>query len=128
MFMNRLSTALLLALASAAPAFAAASSDNVARATWDPKILAPTAQTVWQHGQVFTVTWDTSNPPASVTNPNGEITLSKSGQDSSVLASNFALKDGSVEVTVPSDAEPGSDYHITLFGDSGNVSEDFTIQ
>jgi hypothetical protein len=41
------------------------------------------------------------------------------------LASGFDPRKGSVTVTVPS--VPSGTYSIILFGDSGNISKDFTI-
>ncbi|KZT73853.1 hypothetical protein DAEQUDRAFT_644010, partial [Daedalea quercina L-15889] len=115
-----------LALASTV-ASVAASPVHVSRAIWDPEILTPNAQTVWVQGQTYEVTWDTANPPANVSNPYGQVLLGKGGVEA-VLASDFALTDGSVEVTVPTGLEPGSDYEVILFGDSGNISPEFTIQ
>ncbi|TEB30565.1 hypothetical protein FA13DRAFT_1792164 [Coprinellus micaceus] len=43
------------------------------------------------------------------------------------LASGFSLADGEVEVEIPADVESGENYFIVLFGDSGNVSPNFTI-
>lgn len=36
---------------------AAAPMAKVARDVWDPKMLYPTADTVWQSGQTYTVLW-----------------------------------------------------------------------
>ncbi|TFY50656.1 hypothetical protein EVJ58_g10949 [Rhodofomes roseus] len=128
MFMNKLATALLLAVASSV-ASVAAGDVHVARATWNPKILSPNTQTVWVRGHMYSVTWDASNPLASVTNPNGTLTLGKTGQQGVVtLSGGFPLADGSVQITVPSNIDAGTDYIITLYGDSGNTSDDFTIQ
>ncbi|EPT05168.1 hypothetical protein FOMPIDRAFT_1111829 [Fomitopsis schrenkii] len=112
-------TALLFALVSSVSA----------SAIWDPTILTPNAQSVWVRGQTTEVTWDTSNPPANATQFIGQVRLAKGGiQGYGVLASGFHLADGSVEVTVPSGLDPGSDYQVVLFGDSGNVSPEFTIR
>lgn len=43
-----------------------------------------------------------------------------------ILAENFSILLGRIEVTVPW-VEDGSDYQIVLFGDSGNFSPTFTI-
>lgn len=42
------------------------------------------------------------------------------------LASGFPLSAGSTKVYVP-DVPPRDDYIVNLFGDSGNISERFTI-
>jgi len=111
---------LLTALVAAAP---------IARDVWDPLILTPTTGFVWQAGNTYDVTWDTSSAPAQVTNPNGIVVLSKAGvlDFGNPLASGFSLYDGCVEVTIPSGTVTGSDYAIVLFGDSGNASPYFTI-
>ncbi|KAI0731969.1 hypothetical protein C8Q72DRAFT_820153 [Fomitopsis betulina] len=121
MFATKFTAALLFALVSSATVSASA--------IWNPKILSPDTQTVWVRGQTTEVTWDTSNPPANSTAYTGQVRLAKGGnQGYGLLASGFHLADGSVEVTVPSDLDAGSDYQIVLFGDSGNVSLEFTIQ
>ncbi|TDL13785.1 hypothetical protein BD410DRAFT_797508 [Rickenella mellea] len=99
-----------------------------------PPILYPHAGTVWFVGQFHNVTWDTSNRPAQITNSIGMIVLAKGGIIVSgvgglnhPLASNFSILDGRHEVHVPN-VKPGKDYAVVLFGDSGNISPDFTIK
>ncbi|EJC98531.1 uncharacterized protein FOMMEDRAFT_96332 [Fomitiporia mediterranea MF3/22] len=97
------------------------------RDVWVPKILYPRANIVWKSGFKHNVTWDTSSPPANVTNPTGRIQLRHNGTTSStVLAEGFNLTDGRHEITVPF-VSPGCDYQIVLFGDSGNFSPSFMI-
>ncbi|KAJ3543206.1 hypothetical protein NM688_g5886 [Phlebia brevispora] len=94
-----------------------------------PPVLYPHDGTVWAVGQKHNVTWDVSNPPAQITNPLGEIFLAKGGillDLDQPLAANFSILLGRIEVTVP-DVEPGSDYSVVVFGDSGNYSPNFTI-
>ncbi|KAF9472236.1 hypothetical protein BDN70DRAFT_818934 [Pholiota conissans] len=99
-----------------------------------PKITSPNAGSVWPIGSTQTVTWDTSDfPPVSqITNILGKVILGRDANDSlnldfdHPLAQNFNLTDGSVKVTVPN-VQPGADYLIVLFGDSGNTSPDFSI-
>ncbi|THV03964.1 hypothetical protein K435DRAFT_774613, partial [Dendrothele bispora CBS 962.96] len=43
-----------------------------------------------------------------------------------VLAEGFDLRAGFVTVVVPN-VPAGDDYTITLFGDSGNISDEFSI-
>jgi len=98
------------------------------RDVYVPPILYPTQGTVWIVGQQQYVTWNTSNPPADITNKVGEIHLRKGGlASSSTLASNFSILLGRIGVTVPY-VEDGDDYQIVLFGDSGNFSPKFTIR
>ncbi|KAJ3544403.1 hypothetical protein NM688_g5749 [Phlebia brevispora] len=97
---------------------------------WAPPITSPTAASVWPIGSTQNVTWDTSNKPAQVTNPNGLLVLSKDGLlddgRSNPLAANFPLTQGWVLVTVP-EVTPGNDYAVVLIGDSGNDSPQFSI-
>ncbi|VDC00313.1 unnamed protein product [Peniophora sp. CBMAI 1063] len=90
-----------------------------------PKITSPTASTVWKSGALETVTWDTSNAPAQISN-SGSIVLSDDGLPMATLASGFDLRSGSQDVTVPENLA-GTHYTITLYGDSGNVSPVFEI-
>ncbi|KAI0712265.1 hypothetical protein C8Q76DRAFT_482408 [Earliella scabrosa] len=93
-----------------------------------PPVTSPSTGTVWTIGSQQNVTWDATNPPAQVTNPIGRVVLAKAGRldFENPIASNFSIFDGFVTVTVP-DVEPGTDYTVVLFGDSGNNSEEFTI-
>ncbi|KAK7677722.1 hypothetical protein QCA50_019274 [Cerrena zonata] len=93
-----------------------------------PPITSPDALTIWSVGSKQNVTWDTSNPPAQITNGNGTIYLAKGGliQLDTPLADKFSILNGIQEVTVP-DVEPGVDYAVVLFGDSGNFSPEFSI-
>ncbi|KAK7455111.1 hypothetical protein VKT23_010982 [Stygiomarasmius scandens] len=95
---------------------------------WSPTITSPTTSTVWEIGTQVKVTWDTSDAPASISNGASVVLLVHDRPaDVPKLAEGFNLRAGSVEVTVP-DVTPGSDYSIQLFGDSGNVSDKFTIK
>jgi len=99
------------------------------RDVWDPPVLTPTTGTVWTVGQSYNVTWNTTNPPAEITNTIGTVYLRQGDETlvDSPLAGNFSILLGSVEVTVP-DVTPGDDWIIVLMGDSGNWSPEFTIQ
>jgi hypothetical protein len=92
------------------------------------------------------VTWDTTGAPAHISNGFfillrfNEITTPREYCTSSfcparadrgsaysvILAQNFDPRKGRVEVTVPL-VQPGSNYSIVLFGDSGNWSPQFQI-
>ncbi|KAJ7589537.1 hypothetical protein C8J56DRAFT_860222 [Mycena floridula] len=113
----------------AVSANAAALSSRAANDVWDPKITSPVTGTVWVIGTRVNVTWSLDDEPANVSN-GGKIVLRKAGKVTTVgdLTPAFNLKaaDGFFELTVPV-VIPGNDYEIILFGDSGNISEDFTI-
>ncbi|TBU29935.1 hypothetical protein BD311DRAFT_796293 [Dichomitus squalens] len=120
----------LAALATTASAVALRAADDV----FSPSVTSPTAGEVWTVGSVQTVTWDTSNIPAANQNQTGLILLG-SVEDGSTdehldienpLASNFPIRGGAVNVTVPQVATR-DDYVVVLFGDSGNASPKFTI-
>ena len=89
---------------------------------------------------------DTSNAPELISN-GAAVRLNKAGWGQQYLKEfrSFDLRSGSVDVVVP-DVEPGNDYSITrtslrhrvppfpwltclctVFGDSGNLSEEFSI-
>ncbi|KAJ7648706.1 hypothetical protein DFH06DRAFT_1209392 [Mycena polygramma] len=92
-----------------------------------PAVLNPTAGEVWTVGSQQNVTWDVSDPPVNITNQQGLILLRKAGLTTPLILGNgFDILDGTFEVTVP-DVLEGTDYSITLFGDSGNFSPAFTI-
>lgn len=98
------------------------------RDVYVPPILTPKAGDVWVIGEKRTVTWDTSNPPQSITNKIGEIYLREGDTTflDSPLAQGFDILLGTMEVTVPN-VTPGNDYMIVLMGDSGNWSPPFSI-
>ncbi|KIM69753.1 hypothetical protein SCLCIDRAFT_1208268 [Scleroderma citrinum Foug A] len=96
------------------------------RDVWVPSILSPNSTSVWVVGGNYTVTWNTTNPPSQVTNPQGEIFLRQgNATQAKPIKTGFPLSAGEVQVTVP-DVTPGI-YCIVLFGDSGNWSQNFTI-
>ncbi|EPQ52679.1 hypothetical protein GLOTRDRAFT_20378, partial [Gloeophyllum trabeum ATCC 11539] len=94
-----------------------------------PPISYPTAGTTWQVGGSYNITWDASNPPKQITNPIGHIDLLKNNViiTGAPLANGFSILDGTHEITVPLTVEPGSGYTVVLFGDSGDISPEFTI-
>ncbi|KAK7034691.1 hypothetical protein VNI00_012098 [Paramarasmius palmivorus] len=96
---------------------------------WSPRIISPNAATVWTVGTTVNVTWDTSDAPKDISNA-PLITLNRArlvGSAGTLAPVNsFDLRAGFVEVDVPL-VPAGKDYSITLFGDSGNTSPDFTI-
>ncbi|KAJ7588434.1 hypothetical protein C8J56DRAFT_941609, partial [Mycena floridula] len=84
---------------------------HAANDVWDPKITSPVPGTIWVIRTRVKVAWSLDDEPANVSN-GGKVVLRKAGQVTSAH--------GPV-------VTPGSDYEIILFGDSGNISEDFTI-
>ncbi|KAL5519896.1 hypothetical protein ACEPAG_1556 [Sanghuangporus baumii] len=100
----------------------------------NPPVISPNASTVWVVGQAQTVLWDTSDLPQQITNLQGVVVLGflndSSGNEhlmiDSPLASGFDIRSGQVNIVVP-DVEPRTDYIIALMGDSGNISDEFTI-
>jgi len=106
-----------------------------ARDVFVPPILYPHAGTVWKMGERHNVTWSLEYEPVNITNSIGFIVLAKDGLMSSVgtgslddpVASNFSIRLGRVEITVPY-VPPADDYQLVLFGDSGNFGPKFTIE
>jgi len=92
-----------------------------------PPVLYPSSDTVWKVGETHTVEWDVHNPPEHITNQVGRIQLRRGNSTLPlILASDFDILLGSIEVVVPS-VPPGKEYRIVLFGDSGNWSPAFAI-
>ncbi|KAF8895151.1 hypothetical protein BD779DRAFT_1434293 [Infundibulicybe gibba] len=105
------------------------------RDVFNPPITSPNGQTVWVVGQTATVTWDITNipPDSQLSNPNGMVVLGFDANNSlnlmlaNPLAKGFKVRDGKVDITVPS-VPPRDDYIVVVFGDSGNASPKFVIQ
>ncbi|THH18120.1 hypothetical protein EW146_g2817 [Bondarzewia mesenterica] len=95
---------------------------------YTPPVLDPHTGTVWTVGNQYNVTWDTSNPPAQITNRFGSSIVLRKGPliTNHTLASEFDILLGTIGITAP-DVVPGDDYAVVLFGDSGNISPAFTI-
>jgi hypothetical protein len=100
----------------------------VIRDVYAPRIISPHQGDVWVIDQYRDVTWNVSNPPTQITNPNGTLYLRKGNVTflNSTLATNFSILLGTIKVRVPR-VEPGDDYRVVLFGDSGNWSPPFII-
>jgi len=125
MIMNKLTSVFLFSLLSL---FALVGAFPVRRDVWDPQILSPNSSTVWVVGQTYNVTWNTTDAPEHITNSIGRVVLATNGSEDyeNPLAANFSILLGSIPITVPN-IEPGSDYAIVLFGDSGNFSPTFNV-
>ena len=121
----------------------------VTRDDWVPQITSPNANTVWTAGCIFTVTWDASDPPSEITNPQGMIYLRINDETQpNPIAQGFPLTAGQVDVTVPADTQASPEWQVVrksllslgpirgntlrfsslVMGDSGNWSPPFTIQ
>ncbi|EMD31385.1 hypothetical protein CERSUDRAFT_89078 [Gelatoporia subvermispora B] len=133
MFANKLAAS-LLALAAAAVAsptafIPVAPKEDI---VFSPHITGPTAGQLWPVGTNQTVTWDTSSIPAEGQNQTGLLLLGYQENDSEnldishPLAVGFPISAGEVNITVPN-VTMRTDYIVVLFGDSGNVSPQFTI-
>ncbi|KAF9227327.1 hypothetical protein BS17DRAFT_764587 [Gyrodon lividus] len=100
----------------------------VMRDVWVPPITSPTSNTVWTVGCAYTVSWNATQPPSQVTNPQGQVYLRQgNATQANPIAQGFLLSAGQVNVIVPEDTQPGNDWMVVLFGDSGNWSPLFTI-
>ncbi|EEB86779.1 hypothetical protein MPER_16137, partial [Moniliophthora perniciosa FA553] len=88
------------------------------RDTWAPPIILPDEKTVWRIGDLVNVTWDNSNPPATISNPsaiqlNDPATGPIPPYEYGILSQGFDLRLGFAEVDVPwYGIEPG-EYTIT---------------
>ncbi|KAF8512297.1 hypothetical protein BU17DRAFT_96409 [Hysterangium stoloniferum] len=98
----------------------------------NPPITFPTAGSSFKPGQTITVTWDTSVVPSDSPNK-GTIVLAQPTADSEnltldpPLATGFLLSVGSQSITFPYNLTEAHNYAFVLFGDSGNISDKFTV-
>jgi len=95
-----------------------------------PPVLYPGVGVVWKAGETYQVAWNVSNPPTQITNKHGQIILAKGDRLIGLnhpLAAGFDILLGRYPVMIPADTEPGDDYSIVVFGDSGNNGGRFTI-
>ncbi|KAJ7133005.1 hypothetical protein C8R46DRAFT_654526 [Mycena filopes] len=100
------------------------------RDVFSPPVLYPGKGTVWKMGQTYDVAWDLSNAPVNITNSIGMVVLVKNHLMIDLehpLAKGFDIRIARHQVTVPKNLNPGNDYQILVFGDSGNTGELFTI-
>lgn len=137
MFSFKLPAALLFFTLGVSAAPAALSPVHLSkRDVWAPPIITPNKSTVWCVGSKVTATWDTSKPPAQITDPTGTLFLGHLNSDGSggenldvdhPLADGFRLDKGKVSFQVPH-VKSNSNYILVLMGDSGNASPKFTIK
>ncbi|OCH86865.1 hypothetical protein OBBRIDRAFT_796737 [Obba rivulosa] len=135
MFANKLAASLLALAAAASVSASPATFIPVAPKediVFSPHITEPTAGQIWPVGTNQTVTWDTSAIPAEGANQTGLLLLGYQANDSEnldishPLAAGFPISAGEINITVPN-VTMRTDYIVVLFGDSGNVSPQFTI-
>ncbi|KAJ6585183.1 hypothetical protein B0H19DRAFT_1108669 [Mycena capillaripes] len=99
------------------------------RDVFSPPVLYPGNGTVWRVGKRYNVTWDLSHAPEHITNNMGVIILVQNHTLLNLdhpLARGFSILNARHEIVVP-DVEPGNNYQILVFGDSGNTGHKFTI-
>ncbi|KAI9033620.1 hypothetical protein CLU79DRAFT_806938 [Phycomyces nitens] len=101
----------------------------------NPHITVPNANTVWEAGESYDVTWNSIIDGTPIDpSLNGTIKLGYlEGDDINehlfwTLASGFPLSTGSQSVVLPDSLVTRSSYIIVLMGDSGNASPQFTIK
>ena len=84
------------------------------RDVWTPPVTYPTNTSIWVAGSTYNVTWSTAGQPSEITNPIGQILLRHGVNTTSQinLVEGFNLTAGAVNVTIPADTEPDSDYII----------------
>lgn len=105
-------------LASVCPLFSLASAlpivSPVQQDVWVPPITYPTSTTVWVAGGTYSVAWNTSTKPSEISNPTGLVYLRHgvNATEESVLTQGFPLTDGVVNVTIPANTQPDTDYII----------------
>ncbi|KAI0278291.1 hypothetical protein BGY98DRAFT_917224 [Russula aff. rugulosa BPL654] len=100
---------------------------------YSPPITSPSQGAVWKIGSKQLVTWDNSSIPAGAERNTGTIMLGYDDNTGSehldyqhLLADGFLLMAGQQYITVPK-VTKRSTYIVAVFGDSGNVSQKFTI-
>ncbi|KAF9441998.1 hypothetical protein P691DRAFT_779599 [Macrolepiota fuliginosa MF-IS2] len=109
------------------------------RDVWAPHILNPSSQSVWFIDQPQEVTWNTTDMPARVSNPNCQVYLGEWDRKEKVykkiyydhpIASSCTLRDGNTTVWVPKESwvKPSNNWVVVLMGDSGDHSSPFTIE
>ncbi|KIJ36768.1 hypothetical protein M422DRAFT_100412, partial [Sphaerobolus stellatus SS14] len=99
-----------------------------------PPIIEPNTDTVWYVGETANVldyNRDTTDTPDQISN-GAAIELRNTNiyvYAPRILAENFDLYEGYQPVLVPDDGSitTRNDWQIVLFGDSSNVSDDFSI-
>ncbi|RUP50187.1 hypothetical protein BC936DRAFT_140040 [Jimgerdemannia flammicorona] len=96
-----------------------------------PKIILPNSDSVWTVGHKELVQWNSTGIPKGTPgmimigylNP-GDINEHLNW----TVAKGFDLYESHQSIVVPKDLNPGDNYIIVLFGDSGNASPTFTIK
>ncbi|KAF9441999.1 hypothetical protein P691DRAFT_765677 [Macrolepiota fuliginosa MF-IS2] len=100
---------------------------------FSPHITYPDSAAIWLMGSVQNVTWDTADLPNEKRKATGIVLLGylENGSEhldiKSPLATGFPMDMGSVSIRVPARLKERNDYICVVFGDSGNISEQFKI-
>ncbi|KAF8488646.1 hypothetical protein F5888DRAFT_1893003 [Russula emetica] len=126
-----------LALVSSTTALPVAVAHDASRRSEDivysPPIMSPSQGTVWKVGSQQIVTWDASSVPVGAEGNKGTIMLGYADNTESEhlnykhpLADGFLLTAGQQSITVPN-VPKKSTYFVAVLGDSGNISQKFTI-
>lgn len=125
-FVSYLLLALLSSIVHAMPT-------KVVRDVVAPPITYPTAGVIWTAGSNEKVTWDASTIPSRDSGAIGMLILGwlddtgENLQLDNPVEQNIPLVDGEVTITVP-DVPERDNYILCLFGDSGDITEPFTIK
>ncbi|KAF5330268.1 hypothetical protein D9758_014450 [Tetrapyrgos nigripes] len=99
---------------------------------WAPHIQTPVKSATWYLNTVQNVTWDVSDIPEEKRFSNGTLVLARPKKYNEhldlerPLAKDFPLSRGFVEFYL-SNRTRGQGFAVCLLGDSGNLSELFTI-
>lgn len=108
---------LFFLLASIFPLFSLVSAlpvvSPVKRDVWAPPVVYPNSSTVWVAGDNYTVTWNISSEPSEITNLVAELYLRHANEDQiTLIAQDFLLTAGEVNVTVPVDTQPSTSWIV----------------
>ncbi|THV03874.1 hypothetical protein K435DRAFT_962213 [Dendrothele bispora CBS 962.96] len=99
---------------------------------WRPRILTPVKDSIWYLDTMQNVTWDTSDIPEQKVHENGTLVLARPTENDEhlylkyPLAEDFPLALGYVSFFL-TDRPKGDGFAVCLMGDSGDLSELFTI-
>ncbi|KAK7469374.1 hypothetical protein VKT23_003849 [Stygiomarasmius scandens] len=99
---------------------------------WAPHIKTPVKNSTWHLNTMQNVTWDVSDIPEQKRHKNGTLVLARPTQESEnldlerPLAEDFPLHLGYVSFFL-ANRTTGEGFAVCLMGDSGDLSELFTI-
>ncbi|KAN0127606.1 hypothetical protein V8E53_014584 [Lactarius tabidus] len=128
-FAALLSTVALAVSTTATPLHVTERSELIVNA---PRLTVPHGGDIWPIKSTQQVCWDISNPPPNTQNATGVLYLGFLANGSEnldldhPLKTGFLLSDGCTSVTVP-EVPTGDNYIVDLMGDSGDVTDAFSI-